>query len=140
LGAVFYFINRLDLPENPFPYGDRSDYHPFISALTIILILLLVVSTLILLYRWFKYQRLFIPAIIFTLVLSCLQAYKNTQSYPGLQGYTKDGHRYLIRWWTGSHSEETTKYLRWKSVKPYEGVTPREENIDWILDSSYEKR
>ncbi len=119
--------------NQPFNIPEPNKY-----VLTIILSLigLLIVTSIISVFKLYKKQKVFLPAPILTVLIICLLVVDNKTSPPfpsSTSEYEKDGYYYKMEiWWdTPNH---INIYKRWKSLLPYNRKQNLEE-MKYKLDS-----
>jgi len=128
-------FGRILIEENQ-PYNLPKS-NTFIEAITLITIVLLFLSSIVLLIKIYKTQKIFAPAPLLTLlVIGAIRMVSlNVPKYPSsISGYFRDGYYYIEEtWWNMPNRMRIHK--KWKSIFPYDGKSSSDE-IRYKLDSS----
>ena len=123
------------LINNNQPYY-RPDSNGFIQIVTLLIIGLLILTSIFLLIKIYKKQKVLLIAPLFTLLIVCalfMVSFTSSKYPSSISGYLQDGYYYKIEiWW--HMPNHMTIYKRWKSVLPYDGKLGAEQ-LKYKLDS-----
>jgi hypothetical protein len=112
------------------------DSNGFIQIITLLIIGLLILTSIFLVLKIYKKQKVLLIAPLFTLLIICalFMVSFTSPKYPSsISGYEKDGYYYKIEiWW--NMPNHMTIYKRWKSALPYDGKLSTEQ-LKYKLDS-----
>ena len=107
-----------------------------ITAITFTIIALVIVTSIISIFKIIKRQKIFIYSPIFslTVLITIIAASYLSLDYPSsTTEYSKDGYYYKMEiWWNLPNNRRI--YKRWRSVQPYDGKS-NTDDLEYKLDS-----
>ena len=133
-GLLYDPLSQVLVDKNQ-PYY-LPDSNGFIQIVTLLIIGLLILTSIFLLMKIYKKQKVLLIAPLFTLLIICaifIVSFISPKYPSSISEYEKDRYYYKIEiWWNMPNHMRI--YKRWKSALPYDGKLSAEQ-LKYKLDS-----